>query len=404
MHAKLKPGIGTLVNQHGDEPHPLGAHVTPIFQTTSFGFEDLASLIAVFSGETAGYSYTRVSNPNAVHLETLYARLEGLDLPEEQAVACRVFASGMAAISAAILASLAPGETVLAQRALYGGTFGVFEEIAPRSGINVVYVSDGSADGWQRAMEQHPRCRLIYAETPANPSMEIIDLQMLAALAHANQAWLMVDNTFASPFCQRPLTLGADVVLHSTTKYLTGHGVVVGGAVISPHLDFIEGKLQSYRKLLGGSASPFDCWLAALGLRTFELRMQRHCENALKLADFLQAHPRVTAVNFPGLPDHPGHALAGRQMLNFGGMLSFEVQGGAAGAERLLNSVKLPTMAASLGSVDSLIQYPAAMSHAHVPPAIRRQMGVSDGLIRISVGIENIEDILSDLQSALETV
>ena len=237
MAEKRKPGMGTLVNHSGDDIHPLGSHVTPIFQTSTYGFEDLASLTAVFSGEEPGYSYTRTSNPNAAHLEGLYSHLESMDLPEDTPVEARIFSSGMAAISAGILARVNAGETLLAQKSLYGGTYVFLEEIAPRNGIKVVYVEDNTPEGWQAALVANPECTLVYAETPANPAMGITDLKMLAELAHSSGSWLMVDNTFATPYCQRPFALGADVVVHSTTKYLTGHGVVVGGAVISTHLD-----------------------------------------------------------------------------------------------------------------------------------------------------------------------
>ena len=231
--------------------------------------------------------------------------------------------------------------------------------------------------------------------------MAIVDLKAVAEIAHHHNAWVMVDNTFASPYAQRPLSLGADVVLHSTTKYLSGHGTIVGGAAVSRHVDWVHGPLTSLLKTLGGTAAPFDCWLTNLGLRTFELRMQRHCENAMQVAGYLEDHPKVARVFYPGLESHPDHKLAKKQMYAFGGMMSFELKGGLAAGEALLNHVKMMTLAVSLGNTDTLIQHPASMTHANVPREERLKIGLTDGLVRLSVGVENVEDILRDLDQAL---
>lgn len=399
------------MNHIGVGENPFRAHITPIYQTSVFTFPDVETGAQIFSGEKFGYSYTRSANPNVSLLERKFAVLEGLDLLRskptaavEEIVDARVFASGMAAISSAILARVGQGDTILAQRALYGGTFGFLDEIAPRFGIKVVYVEENSVHGWAQAMEQHPEASLVYAETPANPAMEIIDLEMLAGLAHERGCWLMVDNTFATPYCQRPLTLGADVVLHSTTKYLSGHGVIIGGAVVGTQVEYIRQEVHRQRKRMGGSSSPFDAWLTDMGLKTFELRMRSHCHNAGKVADYLAAHDKVQQVYYPGLESHAGHDIASRQMSDFGGMLSFELRGGFKAAETLLNSMRLATLAVSLGNVDTLIQHPAGMTHAHVPPEVRLEMGISDGLIRLSVGIENIDDLLADFDQALARI
>jgi methionine-gamma-lyase len=404
-------GMSTLMNHIQLEQNPYRAHITPIYQTSVFTFPDVATAAEIYSGEKQGYSYTRTANPNVSLLETKLAVLEGWDLldgrdPESihEIVAARVFASGMAAVSSALLAMLGKGDTVLAQRALYGGTYGFLEDIAPRSGIRVHYVEENSPEGWASAFEAHPGARLAYAETPANPGMEIIDLAMLCDLAHDHDCAVMVDNTFATPYCQRPLSLGADVVLHSTTKYLAGHGVIIGGAVISTQLAYIREDVHLHRKRLGGSASPFDAWLIDLGLRTFELRMQRHCNNAMAVARHLIAHPQVEKVYYPGLETHAGYEIARRQMFDFSGMLSFELRGGFRAAEKMLNSVRTATLGVSLGNVDTLIQHPAGMTHVHVPPDVRVEMGISDGLIRLSVGIENLDDLLADLDQALAQV
>ncbi len=404
-----KQGLSTLVNHVGEGHNPLHAHVTPIFQTSTFSFPDVATGASIFKGEVPGYVYTRMKNPNQVQLAAKYAALEGLDLlraepqrPAEEIVGGFVFASGMSAISAAILARVKTGQWIIAQEALYGATFSFLHDVAPRFGIQVAWVSDVSPAGWEAAFAAHPDAVLAYAETPANPTMAIVDLVALVELAHRHQAWVMVDNTFASPYGQRPLSLGADAVVHSTTKYLSGHGTIVGGAVISRHVKWVNTELYAMLKMIGGATSPFDAWLANLGLKTFELRMQRHCENAMQVARYLEAHPKVEHVYFPGLESHPDHELAKRQMFCFGGMIAFELKGGMAAGEALMNNVRLMTLAVSLGNVDTLIQHPASMTHASVPREERLRVGITDGLVRLSVGIENVDDIIADLDQALQ--
>jgi methionine-gamma-lyase len=242
---------------------------------------------------------------------------------------------------------------------------------------------------------------LAYAESPSNPSMAIVDLKEAARIAHANGAWLVVDNTFASPVCQRPLTLGADIVVHSTTKYLSGHGLLVGGAVVSTQLEFIQKDLNAILKNFGANVSPFEAWLANAGLKTLEIRMERHCSNAQKVAEFLENHLSVSKVWYPGLPSHPDNELAKRQMLGFGGMMSFELKGGLEAGKRMMNRVQLATLAVSLGNTDTLIQHPASMTHSNLSAEVRREMGLTDGLVRLSVGIENVEDIIADLDQAM---
>ena len=403
-----KHGLSTLVNRLDLEGAPPHSHLSPIYQTSVFSFPDVQTGREIISGEKPGYYYIRLANPNLAQFARKIALLEGLDLlrahPDtalDEIVAGRVFASGMAAISAVLTACLSSGDTLLVQENLYGNTYSLLIDIAPRFGWNVVWVHDTSPEGWDAAFRAHPEAALAYAESPANPTMWVVDLRMVAELAHTHGAWLVVDNTFATPYCQRPLSLGADVVVHSTTKYLSGHGAIIGGAVASPHVDFINRELQQVLKLVGGVMSPFDAWLGDLGLRTFELRMQRHCENALQVASFLEAHPKVAAVHYPGLESHLGHAIASRQMHAYGGMMSFELQGGYRAGEALLERVRVATLAVSLGNVDTLIQHPASMTHFDVPREERLKIGLSDGLVRLSVGIENVEDLIADLGQAL---
>ncbi len=401
-------GINTLVNHLGEHADGWGAHVLPIYQTSTFRFPDVDTGAALFKGEARGHIYTRLSNPNHDFLAQKYAALEGFDLlraaperPLEETVAAQVFSSGMAAVTTAILACARQGDVVIAQRTLYSATYTFLQQFAPQWGIEVVWIEDLRPEGWEAAFRAHPHARLAYAETPANPTLSLVDLRAVAEIAHGYGAWLLVDNTFATPYCQRPLTLGADVVIHSTTKYLGGHGVVVGGTVISPHVDWVRGDLHRLYTWLGAVPSPFDAWLADLGLRTFALRMERHCQNALTLARYLEQHPKVARVYYPGLPSHPDHALAQKQMSAFGGMIAFELAGGLEAGKTLMNNLRVMTLAVSLGSVDTLIQHPASMTHAAMSPEDRRKSGISDGLVRLSVGIEEVEDLMADLDQAL---
>lgn len=405
----VRQGLSTLLNHFEEGSNPLSAHMTPIYQTSTFSFPDVTTGMAIERGELDGFVYTRLGNPNAQQLARKLALLEGLDLvrakpefPVEEIVTAQIFASGMAAVSAAILARVKAGDTIIAQKSLYGNVYNFLHDTAARLGIKIVWVSDTSIDGWRAAFNKHPQAVLAYVETPVNPNMLVVDLKMVAELAHQHGCWLMADNTFATPFCQRPLNLGADVVIHSTTKYLSGHGVIIGGAVISPHLDYIHTDVQESLALLGGVPSPFDSWLANLGLRTFELRMQRHCANAMAIAHYLEKHPKVATVYYPGLESDPGHAIARKQMDCFGGMLSFELKGGLQAGVALMDAVQVATLAVSLGNLDTLIQHPASMTQSTVSPEERLRMGVSDGLVRLSVGIENVDDLLEDLEQALE--
>ncbi len=414
---KISPhaGLGTLVT-HGEEgSHPMGAHNMPIFQTSTFNFTDTASGAHIVETQD-GFYYTRLGNPNLKQFAGKIALLEGLDLLRaaqersdavlslEEVAAGQVFASGMAAIAASLLAKVRAGDTVIAQEALYSNTFNILHDIAPQYGIQVRWVKEQRAEEWEAAFEEHPKAVLAYLETPANPTMTVIDIQMVAEIAHQYGAWVIVDNTFATPYCQRPLTLGADIVVHSTTKFLSGHGAIIGGALVSRHPAFVHQEVRKVLVNFGGVASPFDAWLGCQGMKTFELRMQRHCENALGAARYLEAHPKVKTVYYPGLESHPGYAVAGKQMHSSGAMMSFELKGGYQAGETLMNNVQVATLAVSLGNVDTLIQHPASMTHHSVPREERLKTGITDGLVRFSVGIENLEDILEDLEQGLAKI
>jgi cystathionine beta-lyase/cystathionine gamma-synthase len=323
-------------------------------------------------------------------LETCLAALEG----GERGLA---FASGLAA-TAAVLSILKPGDEIAAAADLYGGTYRLLERVFKPWGLVVRYTDDATPKGF--AMIITPTTRLVWIETPTNPLLQILDIAALADLTHRAGAVLAVDNTFASPFLQQPLRLGADIVVHSTTKYLGGHSDVIGGAVIGGR-ELLQ-PIAFYQNAAGGVPGPFDAWLTLRGVKTLAVRMERHCANARHLASWLAEHPRVERIYYPGLPNHPGHEVACRQMRDFGGMISISIRGGKAAALRLLSRTKLFSLAESLGGVESLIGHPATMTHASIPAELRQARGVDDGLVRLSVGIEDVSDLQEDLQRALE--
>jgi len=401
-------GISTLVNHAGEGDHPLHSHAMPIFETSTFEFENAAAGAALFKGEGEGFIYTRLGNPNLKLLADKIALLEGLDLlrathgqDPEEVVGGMVFSSGMAAVVTTILSKVKQGQSIVAHESIYGTTYTFLKQFAPEYGINVVWTKGAAAQDFEEACSRAANLALVLAETPANPVLTLVDLEAVANISHSHGAWLAVDNTFATPYCQRPLTLGADIVIHSTTKYLSGHGLIIGGVVVSRHPGYIQNELNKHAIHLGGVPSPFDAWLTNVGLKTFELRMRAHCENAQRVAEFLESHPGVQRVYYPGLESHPDHAIARKQMLASGGMIAFELKGGYDAGISLLNRVRIASLAVSLGNTDTLVSHPASMSHVNVPAEIRRLAGVSDGLVRLSVGVENVEDILSDLDQAI---
>jgi methionine-gamma-lyase len=402
-------GLSTFLTHYTEGDNPENSHLPPIFQNSVFTFKDTESGAAIAGGSQPGYYYTRLNNPNHHQLAKKLAALEAWDLlkqsPEadpEAIVGGLVFASGMAAVTASVLACVGAGETVLTQAALYDGTYLFFKNLAPKYGINVVWVTDNTAVGWEEAFKAHQQAKLAYIETPVNPSLRLTDIREVSRLAHQHQAKVVVDNTFATPYGQRPFTLGADVVVHSTTKYLSGHGQVLGGAVLTTDLDLLNGPLYQIYKLLGATPSPMDTWMANIGLKTFELRMERHCRNAMRVAKILENHPSVSRVYYPGLPSHPDYELAYVQMEEFGGMVAFELKGGLEAGKRMMDHVQVATLAVSLGNVDTLVQHPASMTHRNTPREKRLEAGITDGLVRLSVGIENSEDIVRDLLNAIE--
>jgi cystathionine gamma-lyase/cystathionine beta-lyase/cystathionine gamma-lyase/homocysteine desulfhydrase len=388
-----KTGFDTLCIHAGQEPEPVtGAVAVPIFQTSTYVQE-------AFGRPRSGYEYARTKNPTRLALEQLLAALEG-------GAAGHAFASGMAAITTMMLAFLKAGDHVVVSRDTYGGTYRIFSKVFANFGVLFDYVDTSDLSAVKAAIR--PATRMIYAETPTNPTMEIADLADLAAIARETslrngaKVRLAVDNTFATPFFQKPLALGTDVVVHSTTKYLNGHSDSVGGAVVCA--DPEDGaKIGFVQNAAGGILSPFDSFLVTRGIKTLPIRMRAHDANGRAVAAFLAKHPKVSRVLYPGLPSHPGHALAARQMSGFGGMISFDL-GSEAAARRMLDRVKICALGESLGGVESLISHPATMTHASVEPAERERRGITPGLVRVSVGIEDVADILADLDRALSAV
>jgi methionine-gamma-lyase len=384
--------FGTLAVHAGESPCPLtGALDTPIYQSTSFASADAEEMAAVYGGEKPGYMYTRYGNPTVHALEEKVAALEGGE-------AAQAFGSGMAAISSAILGYVKSGDHVVAARALYGAAYDFLNRKLPALGISTTFVAANRVQDFAQAFQ--PNTRLLYFETPSNPTLEIYDIGALAELARTRGVPSLIDNTFASPLLQQPLALGVTVVIHSATKYLCGHGDALGGVVIGPR-EYIGQLNQEILRDFGGVLSPFNAWLILRGIRTLHLRLAAQCANAQKIAEFLARHPQVERVNYPGLPDHPGHELAKRQMKGFGGMISFEVKGGYEGGKRVMDRVELFGRAASLGDTRSLIVHPTSTSHRAVPRPERLAVGISDGLVRLSVGVEAPEDLIADLDQAL---
>jgi cystathionine gamma-lyase len=381
-HDHASHGFSTRAVHAGQDADPsTGATVVPIYATSTFTQEA--------PGRHKGYEYSRSGNPTRTALETCLAALEG----GERALA---FASGLAATTA-VLSTLRPGDEVVAAADLYGGTFRLFERVFKPWGLVPRYTEDASPQGFATTLSH--ATKLVWIETPTNPLLQIIDIAGIAAAAHDRGALLVVDNTFASPYLQQPLAHGADIVVHSTTKYIGGHSDLIGGAVIGPR-DLLD-PIAFYQNAAGAVPGPFDSWLALRGLKTLAVRMERHCHNARRLAEWLVGHPKVERVFYPGLRDHPNHDVAARQMRDFGGMISVRLSGGAEVVERLLARTRLFSLAESLGGVESLIGHPATMTHASIPAEVRAARGVDDNLVRLSVGIEDFDDLRDDLAAAL---
>ena len=368
---------------HGPDPS-TGAILTPIFQSTTF--------VQSAVGRDQGFNYSRAGNPTVAALETALGRIE--DAPP---AVC--FATGMAATTALFTSLLQQGDRVVCSRVVYGGTVRLLRQILARFGVRADFVDTRDPRELERALETP--AKIVLVESPANPTLDITDLAHAATAAHAAGAILAVDNTFLTPALQRPLELGADVALYSTTKYIEGHNSTVGGALVTKDEELRE-RFRFTLKAIGFGQSPFEAWLTLRGLKTLEMRMERHSRNALAVAEFLRDHPRVSRVAYPGLEDDPGFAVAQRQQTAGGGMVSFELEGGTEAGIRLMNSLRLCSLAENLGAVETLVTHPASMTHADIPSEERSELGITDGLVRLSVGLESVKDVRADLARALE--
>jgi cystathionine gamma-lyase len=379
-----KHGLGTLAIHAGQEPDPTtGAIMTPVFLSSTY--------VQASPGEHRGYEYSRTGNPTRTALQDCAAALEG-------GTHGLAFASGCAAAST-LLHSFEAGTHIICGDDVYGGTYRLFQNVWTRHGLSVDFVDLDDPDAVLRA--RRPETRMVWLETPTNPMLKLVDIRAIAERCKSAGLKLAVDNTFLSPIFQQPLALGADIVVHSTTKYLNGHSDVVGGVLVTNDSAWAE-QLAYLQNAVGAVPGAMDCFLTLRGIKTLHVRMERHAQSAMQIARWLETHPAVERVVYPGLESHPQHALARRQMSGFGGMITFFVRGGLDGARRMLTRTKLFQLAESLGGVESLVEHPAIMTHASIPAAQRAALGISDSLVRLSVGIENVEDLLADLAFALD--
>ena len=381
------------------------AHLTPIFATSTFTFDSAEQGMNRFSGNEPGYIYSRFGNPTVTAAEEVIASLEAFNLTDAAGnplqLKALLHASGQSAMATMFLSLLSAGDTVLSHYSLYGGTHEFVYGFLPHYNINALIADLRDLNTVENIIQQTPSLKVIHLETPANPMMQCFDIENICKLAKQYNMLVTVDNTFATPYLQQPFKYGADFVFHSTTKFLNGHGTSIGGVLVGRDISFMKTKAYNTYKLLGGTSSPFDAYLLIQGMKTLELRMEVHCSNAMQVAQFLQNHPAVAQVNYAGLPSHPDAATVQKQMRLPGAVLSFELKEGLEGGKRFINKLNMCVRAVSLGTVDTLISHPASMSHSGMQREDRYKAGITDGLIRMSVGLENINDILQDLSNAL---
>ncbi len=384
----------------GEFKMEIRSHQFPLYATSSFDFDTIDQGIDIFSGKEKGLVYSRYANPNTTVIADKVAALEMHGL--EGDVRALMTSSGMSAISTLMTSILGAGDAILTQGNLYGGTTELFVKVLERLGIRTHFANLKDLNKVEDLLRENPKIKSIYFETPANPTMDCVDISALAELGKKYGAYSVIDNTFCTPYLQQPFALGVDFIIHSATKYLNGHGNSISGIIIGRDVDIMEKKVWTTFKLAGTNASPFEAWILNMGIRTLSLRMDRHCANAQAIAEWLSTHPKVGKVNYNGLTSHPDHELAKRQMKGFGGMLSFELKGGLDAGIRFMNGISFCSLAPTLGDVDTLILHPASSSHVNVDKELRERNGITDGLIRLSVGIENSADIMTDLGNALE--
>ena len=405
MSKKQFKGFSSLAVHGGHVKDPMYAHLTPIYASSTYVYDEAEQGMRRFSGKEEGYIYSRWGNPTMNEAELKIAAMETFGIEKDgkplEAKAI-LHASGMAAISSLFIATLKRGDKVLTHFSLYSGTQDYLKSLLEPLEVEAIIVDLRDVELAEKCLKEDPAIKLIYLETPANPTLQCVDLEALSKLAKQYGKLTACDNTFATPYLQQPFKYGIDFVLHSTTKFLNGHGTAIGGVLLGTDLGFMNTRATKTHRLLGGNSNAFDAFLLINGMRTLEVRMQRHCDNSTTVADFLNNHPAIEKVNYNGLKDHPDYEVSQRQMKHAGAMMSFELKGGFDAGVKFMNALQMCTRTVSLGTCDTLLSHPASMSHSSVPRENRLEYGITDGLIRLSVGIENIEDILEDFNQALQ--
>ncbi len=398
--------MGSMAIHATGSLNPEHAHLMPIFATSTFTFDNAEQGMNRFAGKEKGFIYSRFGNPTTNAAAAAIAALEafGICTPSGETLQLKALlhASGQSAMVTAFLANLSAGEAVLSHYSLYGGTHEFLFGFLKRFGIAALIGDLRDPNVAEDIIQANKNIKMIHIETPANPSMQCIDLEMICNLAKKYNLKVTVDNTFATPYLQQPFKFGVDFVFHSTTKFLNGHGTSIGGVLIGKDINFMSGQVNTTAKLLGATSSPFDAFLLLQGIKTLQLRMNLHCSNALKVAEFLSTHASISKVNYNGLPSHPDYKVSQKQMRQPGAVLSFELKNGLEAGKKFINQLKMCVRAVSLGTVDTLVSHPASMSHSGMSQKDRNESGIADGLIRMSVGLENITDILNDLDQALQ--
>ncbi len=399
-------GFSSVAIHSGHEDDGSNAHLTPIYASSTYVFDSAEQGMRRFSGEEKGYIYSRWGNPTMAEAEQKIAALESFGLKGENEKPLKLktllHGSGMAAISTLLLGNLKTGDKILSHFSLYGGTQELMDKVIPGLGMEAIIVDLRDLNKAEQAIKNDNKIKLLYLETPANPTIQCVDIEQLTKLGKQYNLIVAVDNTFATPYLQKPFKYGVNYVVHSTTKFLNGHGTAIGGALVGRDILHMETRMTKVHRLLGGCSNSFDAFLLTQGMKTLEIRMERHCSNAMQAAKFLQQNKSVSKVNYLGLPSHSDYSTANKQMNHPGAMLSFELKDGLLAGKKFINKLQMCVRAVSLGTCDTLLSHPASMTHFGVPREKREEYGITDGLIRMSVGIENIEDILNDLEQALK--
>ncbi|MCX6264970.1 MAG: aminotransferase class I/II-fold pyridoxal phosphate-dependent enzyme [Bacteroidetes bacterium] len=398
-------GISSVAVHTGHDHHPDHAHITPIYATSTFTFDSAEEGMARFAGSDKSKIYSRWGNPSFTVAEEIIAALESFGIANDDdtplELKALLHASGQGAMTTLFLSTLQSGDTILTHYSLYGGTQELMQKILQPAGIKTTIIDMRDLNKVREAILADPSIRLVHLETPSNPTIRCVDIEAIAQIAREKNIKVSVDNTFATPYLQQPFLHGADFVFHSTTKFLNGHGTAIGGVLIGKDIEFMKTRAWKWHALLGANSNPFDAFLLTQGIKTLELRMERHCHNAMEVASYLYQHPAISQVNYNGLPSHPDFAVSAKQMKHPGALLSFELKEGMEAGKKFINQVQLCTRAVSLGTLDTLISHPASMSHFGLTSEERKAYGITDGLIRMSVGIENLADLLTDLEQAL---